>query len=1125
MISEQKTINNTLSSSTASRNEEDKRLDFSDCDIQEILKRHPKHRGFFECPSCGGKLSINKNNGTKFSCYDCGDRAAIRKAVLKELGGGYSNPEKEAQKEAREQERREVEAARIAVLRTEEERDREWQGIVERSFLSDRHREEMRKRGWRDDWIEKSRARSSARGRAIPIFNATGLMVGSQVVLDEGGKIWYGAAGTNRLKETDELPLMVVYPEKPRTGVVALTESTLDKPCLCAQNWNIVTIGSSNIGSQPKDLKRSIATIKERMGWESVEFWLMADGGAVRNHHVIGCYRKLNHQIKELGGELKVAWWGQLKKENGDIDEIPLTTKIKLLTFDDFDRIATRELKKADDRKIFEQLSSLTLPITEQRNEEELSPISIPRKGNFTFISSGVATGKTKQLERLVGDWERIFPDAKILSLGYRNGLLKQQKTRLKISHIEELRVGYGLSNTAINHAQKLGLCLDSILEIDIDAIPPNTLIIFDEIEAILSHATLGGTLGGRMPEIQTHLVAICHRVLATGGALMGLEDTITNVSIKGLLDLTENKYPYEIISNSAERFNWDVSIAGGSKADFISLIISRLMAGERICLTTTSQRFGEILERIALDRIPDLKGKIERVDSKTISELKDSELLTQPSEYLRSVDVRLLILSPTVESGFSILDGDGSPLFDRVMAYFVNLDTRSHIQLLSRYRSNCPREIYALDRGAEANNNLSRNPEKLLEIHKQTANTTALAQGHGRIKNTAAGEIWNRLGAEFTARSALSSQYLREYLEIELRDRGHRVVETDWALTAAAVADVNDFELPDRDELKLDFANLVNELEAAEARELAQAESFSLSDGKPDVKKATAVLHSSNFTNRDRFRARKTILTDDLLGAELSPDFLLQAIVKRRGAYRRECELAWFLTKPPKLAKAIDREFFTAQLEKPHIIYRRVPKLAQRVDLLAPIAAMAHELASREYCEGDEVVEKFNQYLLTKGYQFYILFGLHINPETIDTKGRRRNTAINNVNKVMRKLGYQPEEARREGKRGEQKSIYMVTNTNCPHRQTIYQALEQKHKELSIQDERYIEVGITFNKEETNIKVIPTGTQTQYPSHPPSPPPSPPPSGYRVGDWIELGDEWVKVVAIGTQQREGVNP
>jgi hypothetical protein len=290
----------------------------------------------YHCPSCNGKLSISRTDGTKFTCWDGCARADIRRAILS-IAGESRTPDRElVERQAQRRDRQEdLERIRRAALMPEISRDREWRKILTQSTLSDRHRQDMLNRGWSDRAIDASGARSLGCGRVIPIRNAHGLMVGAQVIKSDQ-KHWYGVSGTNQLRETGELPLSVVYPHCiARAGYLLHTESVCDKPHLAAANFRTVTIGSSNPGSQPIDLARSVATIRDRLGWHphtTIVHIIVPDGGSAANFGVLNNYFNLASQLESLGGCVRFAWWGQLCKHNGDIDEIPTHTPIELLS-------------------------------------------------------------------------------------------------------------------------------------------------------------------------------------------------------------------------------------------------------------------------------------------------------------------------------------------------------------------------------------------------------------------------------------------------------------------------------------------------------------------------------------------------------------------------------------------------------------------------------------------------------------------------------------------------------------------------------------------------------------------------------------------------------------------------
>ena len=116
----------------------------------------------------------------------------------------------------------------------------------------------------------------------------------------------------------------------------------------------------------------------------------------------------------------------------------------------------------------------------------------------------------------------------------------------------------------------------------------------------------------------------------------------------------------------------------------------------------------------------------------------------------------------------------------------------------------------------------------------------------------------------------------------------------------------------------------------------------------------------------------------------------------------------------------------------------------------------------------GDEAVVAIQQYALKHYKKFFNLFGLIIKEESALGKGygagSTQNSAIATVNKIIKLLGYQAKSVRRVGKAGAQERVYAVVNGNCPHRQTIYQSLDQKHREYLSGELGLEDIVLVFN-------------------------------------------------------------
>jgi hypothetical protein len=175
---------------------------------------------------------------------------------------------------------------------------------------------------------------NSYSGYAIPIFNLDGFKVGAQLKHTDGSYRWDGKPGTNHLIETGELPLAHWIAENPTS--IALIEGTGVKPYKGSKVLNAIAIGASggNHSGSPKTLK---ATLDQ---YPNLPIALTPDAGAILDPSVMSRYRSTVKLVRSLGRDLKVAWWEQVTKDCGDIDEIDPRTEITYISWNEFEQIA-----------------------------------------------------------------------------------------------------------------------------------------------------------------------------------------------------------------------------------------------------------------------------------------------------------------------------------------------------------------------------------------------------------------------------------------------------------------------------------------------------------------------------------------------------------------------------------------------------------------------------------------------------------------------------------------------------------------------------------------------------------------------------------------------------------------
>jgi hypothetical protein len=857
-------------------------------------------------------------------------------------------------------------------------------------------------------------------GVAIVIINELGQATGWQVLnelprptAEDSEYKKYVWCGNSHLPGKDQKELPIQFTQTTASDIIWLCEGTL-KPVVAAYRHGINTLGASsgNFAASPTLTIAALAGITRVV--------LPIDAGDLINEDRIRHWGVQVKFLELIGKTVTISWWGQETKAGGDIDEIADLQKVKNISFAAWLEKSIIAVRRKKERLDYQELSTCQIAPNETRAEPILSALPIPTPGGLQFVSSPVATGKTKQLEMTIANWLRINPNGRIFMLGYRNGLLDNAGDRLGIP---SYRIGNGQEDFAIANYPKVRMCLDSLLRLKIEDVPSGSLIIFDEVEAILEHGATGGTLGNNAPSIQAHLLQIMHKVLSTGGAIIGLEDRLTDLSIKGLDLLLANKYPIELIVNTAERFKWEVRMGYGTKADIIALVIEALDRGENIAVPASSQKLAKLMARTVLALRPDLADKVVLLDSNA-QDL--TELKANPDKWLAENGTRLLIYTSAVESGFSI----ETYKFDQVIAWFANLTTRTHLQMLSRVRSNCPRSIFIKKLSAEGASVKATDPEKLLKMERLTAEKTSLAHGLGRIDTTAESAAWNLLIAQFQARANLSYKHSQDLLAADLESRGHQVQIIKW------------IDLVDSSGIKDFCPEMAETIEAEENDILFEADGRAIT-----LAQAISIKHSSDSTFEQKQQAEKCLLHDRLPGVEFSKEFLLESVTRNRGAYLNACTLS-FMCHSPELAYQLDGEQFKAQKEQPHIIYTRVPRLSQKVGLLAGIQALVEKVIADggQYQNSTPEVEEVHRIALGDRHQWWVLFGILVAPTTQDSKGRMINTPIAIFNKVLKKLGYKNKLISDNSPQGVRIKIYAITNADCEHRATIMEGLQNKH-------------------------------------------------------------------------------
>ncbi|ERN42871.1 DNA primase (bacterial type) [Rubidibacter lacunae KORDI 51-2] len=296
----------------------------------------------------------------------------------------------------------------------------------------------------------------------------------------------------------------------------------------------------------------------------------------------------------------------------------------------------------------------------------------VPPSGAFVAVKSGLGTGKTAWLGRVV---DRLGDEGWV-ALGHRNSLLLQSCERWGFEHLHVDdafdRVGKSTS--------KIALCVDSLLHFRAeDFVDKN--VILDEAMAIALHLLVGGTLKRKREAVLRRFgaaLARARRVFCLDGMLADwCVDYLHRIagSTRELIKI-ENGHPTPPLTVDLLAGNWDGTGSGDRSA-----LLQKLWASPQPVVCTDSQ-----LEAEALDRVLQSAGSIGlRVDSKTICEPDVQEFLRDPDRFIGERQPEYLIYTPSAEAGIDI---DIRDYFsDQFCFFFGVLQTNAQLQMIGRIR------------------------------------------------------------------------------------------------------------------------------------------------------------------------------------------------------------------------------------------------------------------------------------------------------------------------------------------------------------------------------------------------------------------------------------------------------
>ena len=215
----------------------------------------------------------------------------------------------------------------------DQEKDKNYREILQQISLSDRHREDFKRRNLQQPEIQflETIARSLPNGYLIPFPNAEGHFAGAQTRRDEadGGRYrWHYYRYDVSLDNLfGEKPLAVwQLGNSPTPWII---EGTGVKPIVASIRHGITAIGAAG-GQHYLSAKTLIDTLEKLGNPDQVVF--CPDAGDLHNPQVLRRIEQNIAFLESLGLQVTIAWWNQDTKDQPDIDEIPNLDGVRYLS-------------------------------------------------------------------------------------------------------------------------------------------------------------------------------------------------------------------------------------------------------------------------------------------------------------------------------------------------------------------------------------------------------------------------------------------------------------------------------------------------------------------------------------------------------------------------------------------------------------------------------------------------------------------------------------------------------------------------------------------------------------------------------------------------------------------------
>ena len=566
--------------------------------------------------------------------------------------------------------------------------------------LSDRHREDLKNRGLSDAKIktglffsidpwtrfnlnlpenlpgihyEGDRFSTLDSGYACVIFDKQERAIGWQLRVEgatKGNKYKWAKGTFSSHLPSGELPITATQPNQNGDKTLYLSEGIL-KPYVANYLHDLAFCGAAG-GHFQGSLKQLTKIVSE---YEQLA--IAPDGGDVLNPQVMHRWKKQINFLKRFNKPINIIWWGQVKKSDGDIDEIDRITfsNAKQLAPLEFFKLAEKQQYIQQQWNNWKDYKKFTSQI---KIKKKFVEYGLPQSNTITFLKSGLGTGKTTDLIEQLSKLQQYG----MIGIGYRNTLLLQFNEKAKKIGFYHLQSDKNLREFSLDDpGVKVTNCIDSLIYYVQEQFD-GKIVVIDEIVSVLKHLLFSSTVKqfAKVKKLFTEMVNRCNLLICLDGFMQDWAVTFfKELCPEKQIVTVENIYQGELAQVYLLEGTIDISekIRANDKTPWLE----KLLDSHCPAICSDSQVFCEGIENLLLEQ-----GRTGiRVDSKTVSMERVKEFFTNSRSWLEKNRPEYVIYSPSAESG---LDIPTLNYFDSHFAFFFGqLDVDSMIQMLGRIR------------------------------------------------------------------------------------------------------------------------------------------------------------------------------------------------------------------------------------------------------------------------------------------------------------------------------------------------------------------------------------------------------------------------------------------------------